>query len=47
MKVDLTNEINLGCEIHTCLTPNHPKFPAKKIIAKVEEIKLLLSRRAV
>ena len=47
MRVDITNEINLGCELYTCLTPDHPKFPAMKVNAKVEEIKLSVSRRVV
>ena len=47
MRADISNEINLGCEIHTSLTPNHPTLPASIINAKVEQIKLSVSRRVV
>jgi hypothetical protein len=47
MRADITNEINLGCEMHTCLAPNHPTLPASIINAKVEQIKLSVSRRVV
>jgi hypothetical protein len=47
MRADITNEINLGCEINTCLAPNHPKLPASIINAKVDQIKLSVSRRVV
>lgn len=26
-KVDVTNDINFGCELKTCLTPFNPDFP--------------------
>jgi hypothetical protein len=47
MRADITNEINLGCEMHTCLAPNHPTLPASIINVKVEQIKLSVSRRVV
>jgi hypothetical protein len=47
MRADITNEINLGCEMHTSLASNHPTLPASIINAKVEQIKLSVSRRVV
>ena len=47
MQAAITNELNIGCEILTCLTPNHPRYPASIINAKIDDFKLFVSRRVV
>ena len=42
-KVDITNEINFGCELKTCVTPFNPLHPAQLINVKFEKLVLSIS----
>jgi hypothetical protein len=44
-KVDLTNDINFGFELSTCLTPFHEVYPAHIISVKFEEFAMFTSRK--
>jgi hypothetical protein len=43
-KVDLTNDVNFGLQLKTCLTPSHPKYPSQIIDVKFEQFVLTASR---
>lgn len=43
--MDITREFNFGCELYTCLTPFHEKFPAQIINVKFEQFILCSSRK--
>lgn len=45
--VNVTNDLNFGCELHTCLTPYHPTLPSQIINVKFEELRLNVNRKVV